>query len=507
MNEELGRLLPRIRNVPPGPRSLEMAARLSRVESRNVTHLAPDYPVFWEEAKGANVRDVDGNVFLDLTGAFGVSSAGHTPDAVVKSVRDQAGRLMHGMGDVHPPAKKLEFLEALAALGPWPDPRVILGSSGSEAVEAALKTALLVTGRPGVLAFEGGYHGLTVGSLATTHREDFRGPFLSRLYQGVRFAPFPEPKGGPNAVRESLNRIRWLLREGDRGDEVGAVIVEPIQGRAGVRIPPPGFLEALADLTWNAKALLIFDEIFTGLGRTGSMFAFLQEGVVPDLLCLGKGLGGGLPLSACVGPARIMDGWPPSRGEAIHTSTFLGNPLACAAGLAFLEELKDMGLVERSRVLGDQLLGSLSKALEGVPGVAEVRGRGLLLGAEFKDPITKAPLKKAGVRIATLALAEGILVLPAGDCGPGAGTVPAPGHHGGATGVGRTAVGGGNSGRTRTLPVRGSGVESRCCQATISSPPSTLMTFPVIQWLLGEQRVTTASATSSGVVRRPEGFL
>jgi 4-aminobutyrate aminotransferase-like enzyme len=415
--EELGGLLPRIQSAPPGPRSLEMAERLAKVESRNVTHLTPDSPVFWEEAKGANVRDVDGNIYLDLTGAFGVSAAGHTPQAVVDGIRDQAGRLIHGMGDVHPPAKKVEFLEALAGLGPWPDSRAILGSAGSEAVEAALKTALLVTGRPGIIAFEGAYHGLTLGSLATTYREDFRGPFLSRLYKGVRFAPFPESVDGDRAVQKSLDRVRWLLREGDGGDEVGAVIIEPIQGRAGVRIPPPGYLEALADLTWNAKALLIFDEIFTGLGRTGALFAFLHEGVVPDLLCLGKGLGGGLPLSACVGPARIMDAWPPTRGEAIHTSTFLGNPLACAAGLSFLRELDNGDLVARSKALGERLLGLLRASLAGVPEVSEVRGRGLFVGVDLRRPGSTSPSRGAAVRAATLALREGILVLPSGADG------------------------------------------------------------------------------------------
>lgn len=417
MAEELGGLLPRIQSPPPGPRSLEMAARLARVESRNVTHLTPDFPVFWEEAKGANVRDVDGNIYLDLTGAFGVSAAGHTPLGVVEGIRDQAGRLIHGMGDVHPPAKKVEFLEALAGLGPWPDPRVILGSSGSEAVEAALKTALLVTGRPGILAFEGAYHGLTLGSLATTYREDFRGPFLSRLYKGVRFAPFPDSADGDQAVQKSLDRVRRLLHEGGSGDEIGAVIIEPIQGRAGVRIPPPGYMQALADLTWNAKALLIFDEIFTGLGRTGALFAFIHERVVPDLLCLGKGLGGGLPLSACVGPDRIMDAWPPTRGEAIHTSTFLGNPLACAAGLSFLKELGNGDLVARSSFLGERLLGLLGTALAGVPEVSEVRGRGLLIGVDLRHPDSTTPIKGAAVRAATLALREGILVLPAGAAG------------------------------------------------------------------------------------------
>ena len=267
------------------------------------------------------------------------------------------------------------------------------------------------------LKVEGAYHGLTLGSLATTHREDFRGPFLSRIYEGVRFAPFPEKGDDKKAIKQILDRVRWLLREGDGGDEVGAVIIEPIQGRGGVRIPPPGFLEALADVTWNAKALLIFDEIFTGLGRTGALFAFHHEGVVPDLICLGKGLGGGLPLSACVGPDRIMNAWPPSRGEAIHTSTFLGNPLSCAAGLAFLEELVKGDLVARSRTMGERLLSGLQEVTADIPQVAEVRGRGLLVGVDLRDPETGTALKGAGARIATQALREGILILAAGPKG------------------------------------------------------------------------------------------
>ena len=387
------------------------------IQGRLVYIFSQDFPVFWESAKGANVRDVDGNVYLDLTGAFGVSSAGHNPPAVVEGIREQAGLLTHGMGDVHPPARKVEFLEALAALGPWPHARVILGSAGTEAVEAALKTALLATGRPGILAFEGAYHGLTLGSLATTHREDFRGPFLSRTYGGVRFAPFPSSDDGEKTIVRDLDKVRWLLREGDGGDEVGAVIIEPIQGRAGVRIPPPGYLQRLADMVWDAKALLIFDEIFTGLGRTGSLFAFQHEGVVPDLLCLGKGLGGGLPLSACVGSARIMEAWPPSRGEAMHTSTFLGNPLACAAGIAFLRDLRSKDLVSRARDLGRKLKSWLDEAMADIQEVAEVRGRGLMVGVDLREPGTHRPLRGAGPRVAAGALKEGILVLPAGALG------------------------------------------------------------------------------------------
>ena len=332
---EFGSRLPEILVPPPGPRSLELSRRLARVESRNVTHLTPAFPVFWDSARGTNVRDVDGNVFLDLTGAFGVSVAGHGNPLITQEIRDQAERLVHGMGDVHPPAKKVELLEALARIVPWADSRTILGSSGSEAVEAALKTALLATGKPGIVAFEGAYHGLTLGSLAVTEREDFREPFRERLYPGVRFVPFPEPlRMGSGASSQSLDAVAEVMDEGAGGEGIGAVIVEPIQGRAGVRVPPMGFLRDLASLVREAGALLIFDEIFTGLGRTGSLFACLQEDMLPDLLCLGKGLGGGLPLSACVGPRDVMEAWPPSGGEAIHTSTFLGHPLACAAGVS-----------------------------------------------------------------------------------------------------------------------------------------------------------------------------
>lgn len=427
----MGCSLPRIRVTPPGPRSLEMARRLSRVESRNVTHLTSRFPVFWEEVRGCNVRDVDGNVYLDFTGAFGVAALGHSAPGITEAIRSQAGRMVHGMGDVHPPVGKVEFLEALSELSPWPETRVILGSSGSEAVEAALKTALLARGRPGIVAFQGAYHGLTGTALATTHRELFRGAFQSRLYPGVRFAPFPDVlRHGPGAAEESLERVEWLLREGDGGDEVGAVIVEPIQGRAGVRIPPEGFLEELARISRDAGALLVFDEIFTGLGRTGELFAGLHDGVLPDLLLLGKGLGGGLPLSACMGPSEIMNAWPPSRGEAMHTSTFLGNPLACAAGLAFLEELNDQGLLERSRRLGARFLEDLREGLGGVPGVADIRGRGLFLGVELVEtvgetgPVGSAapardlePLAGGAVRVAEEALRRGILVLPAGEAG------------------------------------------------------------------------------------------
>lgn len=407
-----GKDLPRLRTAVPGPDSMALAKRLSQVESRNVTLLAPDFPVFWGQARGANVLDADGNVLLDLTSAFGVASAGHAHPKVVEAVRRQAGTLIHGMGDVHPPTLKVELLERLSALLPWKSTRGVLASSGSEAVEIALKTAQLATGRRGIVAFDGSYHGLTLGALSVTERADFRAPFAGRLPHGVSFATFPDPlRDGASAGEESLEEFSQVLASAaDRGDPVGCVIVEPIQGRGGVRIPPPGWLAEVARRTRAAGAVLILDEVFTGFGRTGSLFAFEQEGVVPDLLCVGKALGGGLPMSACLGPEEVMAAWPLSKGEAIHTSTFLGHPLACASALAFLDVLEEEDLVARSASEGQWLLAAVSEALHGRAGVLEVRGRGCFVGIGFAEP-------GAGERLATRALQRGLILLPSSELG------------------------------------------------------------------------------------------
>lgn len=386
----------------------QWAERLSRVESRNVTFLE-NLPPFWTHASGAMVRDASGKDYLDFSGAFGVALAGHRHGLVVDRIREQVGRLVHGMGDIHPPAIKVEFLEELAALLPWESSGTMLGMSGSDAVEAALKTAHLATGRPGVIAFKGSYHGLTLGALAATDREHFRRPFTARVTDHVRFVPFPASASEVDAV---LARVVELLA-GRAPVPVGAVIVEPIQGRAGVRIPPDGFLAELGRRTRAGGALLVADEIFTGMGRTGSLFACEREGVVPDLICLGKALGGGMPLSACCGPREVMDAWPPSTGEAIHTSTFLGHPLSCAGGLAFLAVLEADDLAGRARQLGDYALVYLKAELQGCDRVAEVRGRGLMLGVELRQQGDTAP----GVEAAGRALERGLIVLPAGEAG------------------------------------------------------------------------------------------
>ena len=376
-----------------------------------MTFVSDTLPVFWEEACGCNVRDVDGNVYLDLTGAFGVSALGHTADSVLAAIEDQAPRLIHGMGDVHPPAVKVRLLEKLTRLAPWRSARAVLASSGSEAIEVALKTALLATNRPGVLAFEGSYHGLTLGSLAVTHRDHFKAPFRARLFEGVRWLPFP---GGPDGapVHEALARVRSVLADPD-APRVGAVILEPIQGRAGVRIPPPGFLGQVAALAHEHRALVISDEIFMGFGRTGRVFAYEHEGITPDIICVGKALGGGMPLSACLAPRRIMDAWPESSGEALQTSTFLGHPLSCAAAMAFLDALDRDGLVSRAAQLGRSTLAKLEKALREVPIVEDIRGRGLILGIQLHAD----PGFPTGPELAERMLRRGIILLPAGARG------------------------------------------------------------------------------------------
>ena len=435
-----GDALPHIRVTPPGPRSRALGKRLRRAESRNVTFIGDRFPVFWEEALGSNVRDVDGNVYVDLTGAFGVSFAGHRHPRVMQAAADQQHRLTHGMGDIHPPAAKVELLERLTGLAPWPQARAVLASAGSEAVEIALKTAELYTGRSGILAFECGYHGLTLGALAATHRDDFRTPFRRRLYDGVAFVPFPVL---PEEVSASLESCVQAFEDGARdGAAIGAVLVEPVQGRGGVRIPPSEFFPQLGSLARQHGAVVVADEVFTGLGRCGSMFAGPALGLEADLICLGKALGGGFPLSACLGTADVFDAWPESTGEALHTSTFLGHPVACAASLAFLDLVESERLGRRAARMGDHIVARLREALEGVGHVRQIRGLGLLAGIEIvgqrggtaesrpgpggrDDSVVRAPHRPsqvapaagAGARIAAQLLAQGVMVLPAGEQG------------------------------------------------------------------------------------------
>jgi 4-aminobutyrate aminotransferase-like enzyme len=308
---------PAIRTDVPGPRSRDLAARLARVESRNVTSQQPYPPIFWHKAWNANVEDVDGNVYIDLTSGFGVAFSGHANPDVASAISSQAGHLAHAMGDVYPAESKVALLERLARITPGRLSKTILCSDGANAVEAALKTALLRTGKPGILAFEGGYHGLSYGALATTWRPDFRSPFAAQLNPHVRFAPYPagDPDAVAGSLEQSLDQVRTLLDRADRDDApIGAIIVEPVQGRGGIIVPPRGFLQALRDLCDGVNRVLIFDEIYSGMGRTGAWFAAEHSGVDPDIMTLGKALTGTVALSAAIASPEIMDAWPESHG-------------------------------------------------------------------------------------------------------------------------------------------------------------------------------------------------
>jgi 4-aminobutyrate aminotransferase/(S)-3-amino-2-methylpropionate transaminase len=374
--------LPAIRVPPPGPLSRAMSARLAALESpafdarreaRTRTSGEEQAPIVYVEGDGPTVVDADGNRYVDLAAGFGALALGHRPAAVQRAIDAQSRRLWLALGDVYASDVKLALLERLAALAPFEDARVMLGTSGADAVTAALKTAALSTGRPGVVAFEGAYHGLSYAPLAACGlRPSFREPFAEQLNAHVAFAPYP---GDDAALAASRHEVERRLAAGG----VGAVLVEPILGRGGCLVPPSAFLPMLREACDRSGALLICDEVWTGLGRSGAWLASRAAGVTPDVVCLGKALGGGLPISACIGTGRAMEAWGTHGGATIHTATHVGAPLACAAALAVLGELEKKGWVERADAVGERWMQALRDRTQG-RGVSAVRGRGLMVG-------------------------------------------------------------------------------------------------------------------------------
>jgi 4-aminobutyrate aminotransferase/(S)-3-amino-2-methylpropionate transaminase len=351
---------------------------------------------------GANVVDVDGNRYVDLTAGFGALLLGHRPPVVARAVALQEKALWLALGDVYASESKVLLTEAVAALFPEKGARVMLGLSGADAITAAMKTAMLATGKPNVVAFEGAYHGLSYAPLAACGLSTaFRSPFEPQLARFVRFAPYPVG---------DLDRTMSVVRRELRKRNVGAVLVEPILGRGGCIVPPGGFLGALREACDEAGALLVADEIWTGLGRSGAWLASYEEGVTPDVVCLGKGLGGGLAISACVGREEVMRAWGARGGGAIHTATHFGAPTACVAALATLVELRRARLPARAERVGQRWRGELAVLLEG-RGVKDIRGSGLMIGIELEGGAPRA------LRVTQALLRAGYIVLTGGTAG------------------------------------------------------------------------------------------
>ncbi|MBV8198478.1 MAG: aspartate aminotransferase family protein [Candidatus Eremiobacteraeota bacterium] len=391
----------RLGGAIPGMRSRALLQRLHLHESRNLTFFDEAYPVVWDRAQGALVTDVDGNRYIDCTSAFGVANAGHSNARVVGAIAAQARELLHAMGDVHPAAMRVRLLERLITILPKGLQKVILATSGSDAVEAAIKTAILATGKTRVAAYRGGYHGLSLGALIAGGIPRFRQPFERALGPEPLLLEFPrvEAVGADEAAQAARKSL-------SAHPEIAAIIGEPIQGRAGVIVPPHGYLAALRDVCTELRIVMIADEIYTGFGRTGEWFAIEGERVVPDILCIGKAMGSGVAISAAAGRSEVMDAWPVSTGEALHTSTHLGDPLGCAAALATIEEMTRLQLPARAARLG-QVLGGRLASLREMPSVVAIRGRGLFWGIELSNNSLASAVVKG-------ALTRGVLLLQSG---------------------------------------------------------------------------------------------
>jgi 4-aminobutyrate aminotransferase-like enzyme len=391
--------LERIVTAIPGPKSRALLADVARYEAPAVTWIGDDYPVVWASGDGALVTDVDGNRYIDLTAAFAVAALGHANPAIAAAIAAQASRLVHAMGDVYPSDVKAQLLPKLAALAPGDCSQTFLASSGAEAIEYALKSAVLATGRSQLLAYHGAYHGLTLGALTVGGIPRFREPFARLLDARTTWLPYPDeatPLADALAATERALGTRTF----------GAVVVEPIQGRGGVIVPPDGFLPGLRALCDATGTLLVLDEIYTGFGRTGTMFACEREHVVPDIMCVGKAIAGGVPFSAAIGRPAALAAWPPSTGEALHTSTYLGNPLACAAALTVLDEFERRGLVAATRAREPALRARLDR-LRAHAAVTAVRGRGMLWAIVFRNGAQANRVVRTG-------LARGLILLQSG---------------------------------------------------------------------------------------------
>jgi 4-aminobutyrate aminotransferase len=406
--------LPHILTSLPGPRAKALVERDRKVLSPSYTR---DYPLVVSRGEGAIIEDVDGNRFLDFNAGIAVVSTGHCHPHVVAAIKDQAERLIHMSGTDFYYENMIELGEKLAAIAPGDvDRRVYFGNSGTEAIEATMKLARYHTGRDKFIAFRGAFHGRTLGALSLTGSKAVQRKGFGPLVPGVFHTQFPDPYRCPEGITpedHAVNCVRAieedLFRTTLPAEEVAAIVVEPIQGEGGYVVPPKVFFEELERLARKHGILLIFDEIQSGMGRTGKMWAADHFGVTPDILTVAKGIASGMPLSAMVARQEVMN-W----GPGAHASTFGGNPVAVAAALATIE-LLERELVANAARIGGHIMDRLRSWPAKFKNVGDVRGLGLMIGIEMvRDQATKERAPELRDRLVAMAFERGLLVLGAG---------------------------------------------------------------------------------------------
>ena len=399
---------PRIVVPPPGPKARAVVSKHDEYAS---TSYPKEYPLVIAGGQRAMVEDVDGNRYLDFMAGIAVTSTGYNHPAVVAAVREAAGQFLHICGADFYFEKFSLLCERLARLAPGPSKkRVFLANSGAEAVEGAMKLARHSTGRPAFVAFTGSFHGRTYGALSLTaskvvQRAGF-GPFLPEVYH----VPYPYPyRCESDATQYVLGQIDDLFTRRLDPKSVAAIVVEPIQGEGGYVVPPPGFLRELRALCDRHGILLVCDEVQSGVGRTGKMFACEHDGVEPDVITVAKGLGSGMPIGAFIAKESVMK-W----GPGAHGSTFGGNPVSCAAALTTLD-LVEHEFMSNAVTMGKRLMAGVQQLAQRHAAIGEVRGKGLMIGIEFvKDKGTREPNPELVAKLERLAFSKGLLLLGAG---------------------------------------------------------------------------------------------
>jgi 4-aminobutyrate aminotransferase len=407
------RIREHIKTALPGPKARELLARDARVVSPSYPR---DYPFVMSHGRGAEAWDVDGNRFLDFAAGIAVCSTGHSHPSVVQAIKDAADRFLHISSDYWHEGQ-VRLAERMNDLAPMKEPVMsFFAQSGTESVEAALKLARYVSGRARFIGFLGGFHGRTMGSLAFTSSKYTQQKGFFPSMPGVTHVPYPNNYRPLFAgADQGLAVLRYiedvLFVHNVPADEVAAILIEPIQGEGGYLVPPDGFLEGLRALCDRHGILLIFDEVQSGIGRTGRMFAAQHWDVAPDIMTLAKGLGSGMPIGMVVAKRSIMQKW--LRGA--HGNTYGGNPLCCAAALATID-LVEQGYCANAARIGEYFMKQLRTLAHRYPVIGDVRGKGLMIGMELvTDRETRTPAKTLCDALVTRAYHNGLILLSCGQ--------------------------------------------------------------------------------------------